>query len=144
VAPFIRWLEDYERRLAMHDGGVELLARELASRTDWTVLAGAPGFSPPAAGDGAATPDILCRRGSDAPPVAVEVELTETLVRRETVRRLREYVDSAVDIRVAVIADADDHEATIDDARRMLRFVGLEIPVAAVAPDRERVTGVTW
>lgn len=106
----------------MHDGGVALLARDLASRTGWTVRAGAPGFAEPAASEGDMAPDILCERGRDTPPIAVEVELPETLVRRETVRRLRRYVDSAVDIRVAVIADEADHAITITETRRMLRF----------------------
>ncbi len=136
-------MEDYERRLALHDGGVEILARDLARRTGWTVRAGAPGFPHPTTREGP-TPDILCERGRDTPPIAVEVELPETLVRRDTVVRLRGYVESAVDIRVAVIADADDHETTIADARRMLQFVGLEIPVTAIAPDTRRVTGVSW
>lgn len=144
IAPFIRWLEDYERRLALHDGGVALIARDLSSRTSWHVHADVDGFPAPRM-TGRGIPDILCERGRDTPPVAVEVELPETLVRRDTIRRLRDYVDAAVDIRVAVIADADEHDEAIADIRRMLQCVGLEeIPVAAVAPDRPQVTGSAW
>jgi len=122
---------------------VALIARDLASRTPWRVHAGVDGFPAPHV-TGKDVPDILCERGRDTPPVAVEVELPETLVRRDTIRRLRDYVDAAVDIHVAVIADVDEHPDAIADTRRMLQCVGLEIPVAAIAPDHSHVTGSAW
>ncbi len=121
-----------------------MIARDLSTRTSWRVHAEVDGFPPPRRA-GRGVPDILCERGPETPPVAVEVELPETLVRRDTIRRLRDYVDSAVDIRVAVIADADRHREAIAETRRMLECVGLdEIPVAAIAPDGPRVTGTAW
>ena len=86
--------------------------------------AGAPGFEPPTR-RGDATPDVVCERGADQPPVVFEVELPETLVRRETVRRLAGLVAGAVDARVVLIVDGPDHEGAISDGRRLLRSAGL-------------------
>lgn len=72
-----------------------------------------------------------------------EVELPETLVRRETVRRLRTLVDGAMETRVVMIAD-DDHSETIREASRLLRCIGLDIPVAAISPRSDTLTGADW
>ena len=133
---------DFERRLALHDDGVAALARDLALRTTWAIQAEAPGFATPEPCAGR-PPDVLCDRGADAPPVVFEVELPETLVRRETVRRLGRLVEGALEARVVVIADHAHHE-TIRDASRLLRCAGLEIPVAAIAPQSATLTGADW
>jgi hypothetical protein len=39
VDTYDAWLADFRSRLAQHDAGVAALARDLASRTPWTVLA---------------------------------------------------------------------------------------------------------
>jgi hypothetical protein len=135
-------LRDFERRLALHDDGVLALARDLALRTGWTVRAGARGFAPPEPRAGR-PPDVTCDRRAEGPPVVFEVELPETLVRRETVQRLERLVDGALDTRVVMIAD-DDHRVTIRDASRLLRCAGLAIPVAAIAPESEMLTGADW
>ena len=135
-------MKDFERRLALHDDGVAALARDLALRTGWTVRAGAPGFAPPEPRAGR-PPDVLCDRGAAASPVVFEVELPETLVRRETVRRLGRLMDGALETRVVLIADGSHHE-TIRDASRLLRSAGLDIPVAAIAPQSETLTGADW
>ncbi len=72
-----------------------------------------------------------------------EVELPETLVRRETVQRLERLVDGALETRVVVIVD-DAHPETIREASRLLRCAGLAIPVAAIAPRSETLTGADW
>lgn len=137
------WLEDYERRLAMHDVGVAALARDLATRTSWDVRAEAPGFAPPISRAGR-PPDVQCNRGAETPPMVFEVELPETLVRRATVRRLSILVDAAVDTHVVMIADDGDHTDAIREASRLLRCAGLDIPVAAISPRSETLTGADW
>jgi hypothetical protein len=136
------WLKDFERRLALHDDGVAALARDLALRTSWTVRAEAPGFVSPEPRAGR-PPDVACDRGAENPPVVFEVELPETLVRRETVQRLERLVDGALETRVVVIAD-EGHQETIREASRLLRCAGLAIPVAAIAPRSETLTGADW
>jgi len=101
-----------------------------------------PGFTPPEPRAGR-PPDVLCDRGAQTPPVVFEVELPETLVRRETVRRLGRLVDGALETRVVVIAD-DAHDEMIREASRLLRCAGLDIPVAAIAPRSETLTGADW
>lgn len=127
----------------MHDEGVAVLARDLATRTPWRVRAGVPGFPPPAPRSGR-PPDVLCERGAERPPVVFEVELPETLVRSDTVQRLCRLVDGAVETRVVLIADDDHHAETIREAERLLRCAGLDIPVAAVAPTTDTLTGADW
>ena len=73
-----------------------------------------------------------------------EVELPETLVRRDTVRRLSALVDGAIETRVVMIADDDDHPDTIREAGRLLRCAGLDIPVAAISPRSDTLTGADW
>lgn len=143
IAGYADWLRDFERRLALHDEGVMALAHDLAVRTNWSVAAEAPGFPPPAPRAGRA-PDVLCERGAETPPVAFEVELPETLVRRDTVRRLATLVDGAVETRVALIADDEDHADTIREAGRLLRCAGLEIRVVAISPRTAVLTGADW
>lgn len=143
IVGYSDWLSDFERRLALHDDGVAALARDLASRTPWAVHAGAPGFAPPPPRAGR-PPDVQCDRGIETPPVVFEVELPETLVRRATVQRLRTLVDGALETRVVMIADDRDHPETIREASRLLRCAGLTIPVAAIAPQSETLTGADW
>jgi hypothetical protein len=76
--------------------------------------------------------------------VVFEVELPETLVRRETVRRLSTLVNGALETRVVMIADDEDHDETIREARRLLRCVGLEIPIVALSPRTDTLTGADW
>lgn len=136
-------MKDFERRLSLHDAGVALLAKDIAARTRWRVRAGTPGFEPPPVRAGT-VPDVVCDRGVDHPPVVFEVELPETLVRRETVRRLSRLVEGAVDARVVLIVDGPDHDGAITDGRRLLRSAGLDIPVAAVSPGTDTLTGADW
>jgi hypothetical protein len=137
------WLADFRRRLAQHDAGVALLARDLASRTPWTVRAmgsdefGAP---PPTAG---APADVHCERG-ETRPLCFEVELPETLVRRSTVQRLRHLEATGIEPRVCLVAEASRHERQIAEARRMLRRAGLSLSVAAIAPGEDTITGADW
>lgn len=134
---------DFERRLALHDEGVAVLARDLAQRTPWQVRAGVPGFPPPPAQGGTA-PDVVCERGPDRPPVVFEVELPETLVRRTTVDRLCHLVDRALETRVVIIAPQDEHDGAIRETSRLLRSAGLDIPVAALEPRTDTLTGADW
>ncbi len=87
---------------------------------------------------------MLCERGDNSRPVVFEVELPETLVRRETVRRLGALIHGELDTRLVVIADDDDHAHTIRHTEHLLHTVGLSIPVAALAPDSEVLTGADW
>lgn len=138
------WLADFRSRLAQHDAGVAALARDLASRTPWTVLARVEDeFSapPPTAG---APADVHCVRGAERRPICFEVELPETLVRRETVRRLRDLVLTGIEPRVVLVAPGASHERRIAEARRMLGRAGLEMDVAAIAPEEETITGADW
>jgi hypothetical protein len=143
IVGYSDWLKDFERRLALHDDGVAALARDLAARTPWQVQAGAPGFPAPTPRAGR-PPDVQCDRGVASPPVVFEVELPETLVRRETVRRLSTLVNGALETRVVMIADDEDHDETIREARRLLRCVGLEIPIVALSPHTDTLTGADW
>jgi hypothetical protein len=142
IVGYTDWLKDFERRLALHDDGVAALARDLAARTSWDVHAEAPGFTPAAPRAGR-PPDVQCDRGIDS-PVLFEVELPETLVRRETVRRLSTLHDGALEMRVVMIADDDDHTETIREASRLLRCIGLDIHVAAISPHSDTLTGADW
>lgn len=137
------WLMDFERRLALHDEGVAVLARDLAQRTPWQVRAGVPGFPPPEP-RWSAPPDVVCERGPDRPPVVFEVELPETLVRRDTVTRLCNLVDRAIETHVVIIAPMDEHDGAIRETGRLLRTAGLDIPVAALEPRTDTLTGADW
>jgi hypothetical protein len=139
------WLADFRRRLVQHDESVRALARDLASRTEWTVRAiGSPEFSapPPAAGQ---PPDVSCERSGHS-TLCLEVELPETLVRRATVRRLGELArQPALEPWIVLVGASDSHERQIAQARRMLRRAGLAtLQVAAIAPDEETITGADW
>jgi hypothetical protein len=123
---------------------VQALARDLASRTPWTVRAvGSPEFSEPSPAAGR-PPDVACEVARDTPTICFEVELPETLVRRTTVARLRALVDEAVDARVVLVGEPDRHEHQITQARRMLRRAGLRLGVVAIDPERETITGADW
>jgi hypothetical protein len=138
------WLADFRSRLAQHDAGVAALARDLASRTPWTVLArDAPDFSapPPTAG---APADVHCVRGPERRPICFEVELPETLVRRATVNRLRALSLTGIEPRVVIVGAPERHERQIAEARRMLRCAGLPLDVAAIDPAEETITGADW
>lgn len=143
IVGYTDWLKDFERRLALHDEGVAALARDLAARTSWDVHAEAPGFTPAAPRAGR-PPDVQCDRGVESPPVLFEVELPETLVRRETVRRLSTLLDGTLEMRVVMIAEDEDHTEAIREASRLLRCVGLDIHVAAISPHSDTLTGADW
>lgn len=138
------WLADFNKRLALHDAAVQALADDLASRTPWSVrAAGARGFSWPEAAAGI-PPDVICQR-DERSPLCLEVELPETLVRRGTVRRLRELsARLGYDTRIVLIARAAEHERRIAEATRLLDRVGLRLPVAAIAADEDTITGADW
>lgn len=138
------WLADFQSRLAQHDAGVGALARDLASRTPWTVLArGHDGFPPPppTAGEPA---DVHCVRGAERRPICFEVELPETLVRRTTVCRLRDLALTGIEPRVVLVAAPGEHERRIAEARRLLGRAGLPLEVAAISPEEETITGADW
>jgi hypothetical protein len=142
--PYDAWLADFRTRLAQHDAGVAALARDLASRTPWTVLArDAADFSapPPMAGEPA---DVHCERGAERRPICFEVELPETLVRRATVARLRALAKTGIEPRVVLVGASARHERDIAEARRLLQRAGLPMDVAAIAPVEETITGADW
>jgi hypothetical protein len=139
------WLADFQRRLAQHDAGVASLAADIAARTEWTVQCTvAEGFpDPPETIAGA--PDVLCRRGPTRRPAWFEVELPETMVRRETVQRLKRLAgNDLVDTRVVLVSPAPRHEEHIPEARRLLMRVGIVLPVVAIAPGEGIITGSDW
>jgi hypothetical protein len=139
------WFADFQRRLSQHDRGVRALAEDIADRTRWRVRArNTPGFEPPEP-DAQSGPDILCVRGGDTPPLCLELELPETMVRKETLARLRGLVDDrGYDLRVVLLADAGEHEDCIPKAHRMLARAGIWTPVAALDADQETLTGADW
>ncbi len=132
------WLADFNRRVSRHDDCVAALARHISETTPWQVRArGAPGFPAPY---GSAV-DLECYR-DDAPPLCIEVEVLEALVRRETLRRLNLLLGSGTDASVVLVADKHAHERDIGDASRLLGRAGLRrIKVAAIAPDSAAITG---
>jgi len=137
------WALDFTRRLGLHDAAVAMLARDVATRTGGLVGArSVEGFGPPPPGR-TADVDICCSR-PERPPLCIEVELMETLVRRPTLRRLRLLVGHGLDSRVALVADTREHEEQVRSGERLLRAAGLRIPVAAVAPEEDAITGANW
>ncbi|MGD9694735.1 MAG: hypothetical protein AB7V42_03630 [Thermoleophilia bacterium] len=140
------WLADFRRRLAQHDAGVACLARDIASRTSWSVTAvrSSPEFAAPPVTAGQ-PPDVLCRVGGESPSLCFEVELPETLVRRATIERLRELAaHRSIEPRVVLVVPPDEHERHISQARRMLHRAGLPVEVVAIAPDEKAITGADW
>ena len=138
------WLADFRSRLAQHDSGVAALARDLASRTPWTVLAmDSLEFRPPPPTAGRPA-DVHCERGAERRPICFEVELPETLVRRDTVARLRALTLTGIEPRVVLVGAPSAHERQIAEARRMLTRAGLQLDVAAIAPDEDTITGADW
>jgi hypothetical protein len=135
------WLADFNRRVSRHDDCVAALARHISARTGWRVRArGAPGFPAPYGSE----VDVECHR-DDLPPLCIEVEVLEALVRRETLRRLGLLAGAGTDARVVIVADEDAHERDIGDACRLLGRAGLRrIQVAAIAPDSAAITGADW
>jgi hypothetical protein len=144
VDSFPAWLADFRRRLAQHDAGVDALARDLASRTPWTVrAAGSRRFRRPPVTAGR-PPDVFCEVPRGA-AICFEVELPETLVRRTTMERLRVLTaEEALETRVVLVGDPDDHERQIAETERMLLRAGLPVRVAAIAPAEETITGADW
>jgi hypothetical protein len=144
VDSYAAWLADFHRRLAQHDAGVDALARDLASRTPWTVRAsGSRAFRRPPVKAGRPS-DVFCEVEPGS-AICFEVELPETLVRRPALARLRalnEVVD--VEPRVVLVGAPEDHERQIAETRRMLRRAGLPVKVAAIAPAEETITGADW
>ena len=140
------WLADFHRRLAQHDAGVVSLASDIAARTDWSVhsTVGGEDFPPPP-DTIAGAPDVLCMRGTMVPQLWLEVELPETLVRRETIQRLKRLAhNERVETRVVLVSPADSHGEHIPEARRMLMRVGLGLTVVAIAPEEGMITGSDW
>ena len=135
------WLADFHRRVARHDECVAALARDLVNRTDWNIRArSAPGFPPPY---GTAV-DVEAHR-RESPPLCLEVEVLEALVRKETLARLGRLSRTGTDARVVIVADESEHARDIEDATRLLSRAGLRrIPVAAIAPDSAAITGADW
>lgn len=105
---------------------------------------GTPSFTPPPPAAGR-PPDVLCDRGAEDRSLCFEVELPETLVRRETVNRLRRLaLNPALEPRLVLVGASGAHARQIAEARRMLRRAGLPLAVAAIAPDEETITGADW
>jgi hypothetical protein len=144
VDTYAAWLADFRRRLAEHDDGVDALARDLASRTRWTVRAsGGRGFPRPPVRAGR-PPDVFCEVEPGS-AICFEVELPETLVRRPTLARLRALgEDEEVEPRVVLVGRPEDHERQIEASGRMLRRAGLDLKVVAIAPSRNTITGADW
>lgn len=139
------WLADFERRLAQHDRGVDALANDLAARTDRRVYSDTAQGLPAPPDTIAGAPDVLCSCGPTAAPIWFEVELPETLVRRDTVARLRRLaLHEHVEVRVVVVAPAERHEREIPDARRILMRAGMPLEVLAIDPDAGMITGADW
>ena len=138
------WLADFSRRLAQHDASVAGLARDLSLRTRWVIQAvGTSDFPapPPLLGT---PPDVLCIREGRS-PLCLEVELPETLVRRQTVNRLRMLSERlAFDTRLVLVAPAREHGRRIDECERLMRRARLNVPVAAIAADEDAITGADW
>lgn len=142
---FAPWFEDFERRLAQHDAGVETLAHDLASRTEWAVHASSSDDFPDPPPTIAGAPDVLCERGPEQRALWLEVELPETLVRRDTVARLRALSRlPLVDVRLVLVTHGRRHERDIPEARRMLMRAGLTLTVIALAPDEGLISGADW
>lgn len=139
------WLADFQRRLALHDAGVAALADDIASRTDWLVQSAVAADVPDPPDTIAGAPDVLCGRGPTLRPVWFEVELPETLVRREVVRRLTRLERAElVHARVVLVSPAALHEDHVPEARRLLMRVGLTLDVLAIAPEEGMITGADW
>ena len=140
---YTAWLADFCRRLAQHDAGVDALARDLASRTPWTVRAsGSREFRRPPLRAGR-PPDVFCevQPGST---ICFEC-VPETLVRRPTLARLRALSEVAdVEPRIVLVGAPWDHERQIAETERMLRRAGLDVRVAAIAPAEATITGADW
>ncbi len=142
---FAPWFEDFERRLAQHDAGVDALAKDLGSRTGWAVYAAATEAfpDPPPTLNGA--PDVLCDRGPGEGALWLEVELPETLVRRDTVARLRGLSERPlIDVRLVLVTHGRRHERDIPEARRLLMRAGLSLDVIALSPDEGLISGADW
>jgi hypothetical protein len=61
------------------------------------------------------------------------------------VERLRVLTaDEALDTRVVLVGDPDEHERQIAETERMLLRAGLSVRVAAIAPAEETITGADW
>lgn len=138
------WLADFRRRLAQRDAGVQALVTDIASRTAWIVRVSGVGGAFGAAGALGHAPDVVCDRRDEGASLYFGVELPETLVRRESVARLRSMVGGGFETRVVLVAPSDDHERQIAHARRMLSRAGLPLCVAAIAPEESTITGADW
>lgn len=139
------WLADFQRRLAQHDAGVDALANDIAARTDWHVQSAVAADFPDPPDTIAGAPDVLCPRGAEGLALWFEVELPETLVRRETVRRLaRLAANDLIDARLVLVSPAHRHDDHVPEARRLLMRVGIAMAVLAIAPDEGMITGSDW
>lgn len=137
------WILDFNRRLGLHDESVGLLASDVSAHTDWKVTAqNTPGFDSPHSRRQDRV-DVRCERG-ERPPLCIEVEIVETLIRRATLKHLARLVARGVDARVAVVADPREHAEQMDTAARLLRAGGLRVPVVAVAPREGVISGADW
>lgn len=78
-------------------------------------------------------------------PLWFEVELPETLVRRETVSRLKRLArNDSVEPRLVLLGAPEQHDEQIAAAEWMLRRTGLSLRVLAIAPEEETITGADW
>lgn len=139
------WFEDFAGRLAQHDAGVDALAHDLASRTTWSIYAAGSGDFPDPPRGITDPPDVLCEREPGERAMWLELEFPETLVRRDTVARLRTLSQlPMVDVRLVLVTHGHRHERDIPEARRLLMRARLTMPVIALAPAQGLISGADW
>ena len=142
---YAAWLADFRRRLAQHDAGVDALARDLASRTPWTVRAsGSRAFRRPPVKAGRPS-DVFCEVEPGS-AICFEVELPETLVRRPAARAAAGAERGWWTWSRASSWWATRRTTSARSPRRdgCCGRAGLPVKVAAIAPAEETITGADW